>query len=74
MDIRDSLLTAQDVAGRLGISPDRIRKLARQRGIGWLVPGTHIRLFIESEVDKLRPRPGPGRPKGEKGNGYDKDS
>jgi hypothetical protein len=56
-----ALLTAQDAAARLGVSSSRVRQLCLARGIGH----HHGRdwLLTEAEVQALRDRPGPGRPK-----------
>jgi hypothetical protein len=60
-----TLLTIDDVAKRLQLSPRRIRALAAVRhtthGIGYQVPGTAQWLFWPHEVDALRPGK-PGRP------------
>jgi len=54
-----SLLTVEDVAGILHVSPRRVRALARQRhtrfGVGWQVPGTSQWLFRPEEIEQLRP-------------------
>lgn len=61
-----SLMTAQDVADVLGISPRRVRARARvlheRFAIGWQVPGTNAWLFRPEEIESLRPGPS-GRPK-----------
>ena len=61
-----SLMTVQDVANALGISPRRVRaiaKIAHERwAIGWQIPGTNTWLFRPEEIESLRPGP-PGRPK-----------
>jgi len=61
-----SLRTIEEVAAELGITPRRVRtiaKTAHQRwGIGWQIPGTNIWLFRDSEIELLRPGK-PGRPK-----------
>lgn len=55
-----NLLTVEDVAEQLGISPRRVRAIAAHRherfGIGWKVPGTRgTWLFRPEELDSLRP-------------------
>lgn len=54
-----SLLTVEDVAERFGVTPRRVRALARNRherfGIGWQVPGTNQWLFRPEELEKLQP-------------------
>lgn len=61
-----SLLTADDVADRLGVSVRRVRALAKVRheqfGIGYQVPGTSQWLFMPSEIESLRPGKS-GRPR-----------
>lgn len=61
-----SLLTVDDVAEQLNISPRRVRaiaKIAHERwAIGYQVPGTNTWLFRPEELDSLRPGP-PGRPR-----------
>ncbi|MDP3909110.1 MAG: helix-turn-helix domain-containing protein [Gemmatimonadales bacterium] len=54
-----ALLTTADVARELGISPARVRVLARSRSVGRMV-GTQW-LFTAADVDALRVRK-PGRP------------
>jgi hypothetical protein len=64
-----SLLTVEDVAARLGVTPQRVRAIAKARhhlGIGWQVPGSRTWLFRPQEVELLRPGR-PGRPKAERG-------
>lgn len=64
-----SLLTAEDVAARFGITPRRIRARARllhdRFGIGYQVPGTNQWLFTPEELVHLRPG-SPGRPRSQK--------
>lgn len=54
-----SLLTVEDVAERFGISPRRVRAIAKNRherfGIGWQVPGTNQWLFRSEELGILKP-------------------
>lgn len=54
-----SLLTVEDVAREFGVTPRRVRALARNRherfGIGWQVPGTNQWLFRPEEIERLRP-------------------
>lgn len=54
-----SLLTADDLAERFGVSRRRIRALAKNRherfDVGWQVPGTGQWLFLPDEVELLRP-------------------
>ena len=54
-----SLLTVEDVAEQFGITPRRVRAIARNRhnrlGIGWQVPGTNQWLFRPEEVEHLAP-------------------
>jgi hypothetical protein len=60
-----SLLTVEDVAAQLGVTPQRVRAIARARqhlGIGWQVPGSKTWLFRPHEVELLRPG-SPGRPR-----------
>lgn len=72
-DALRSLMTVDEVAARLGVSPQRARALAKDRharfGIGWQVPGTRTWLFRRSELDLLRPGPEgkPGHLKGVNG-------
>lgn len=55
-----SLLTTQDMAERLGVSVQRVRALAKARGVGWQVSrGTWV--FLPEDVERLRPGP-VGRP------------
>ncbi len=61
------LLTSADVAHELGVSVRRVQAHARvlnQGGfaVGWQVPGTHVWLFRQAEIESLRGGP-PGRPK-----------
>ncbi|HHW13514.1 MAG TPA: hypothetical protein GXX28_01100 [Firmicutes bacterium] len=60
-----SLLTVDDVARELGVTPARVRALAKARhdrfGIGWQVPGSRTWLFRPEEIELLRPGR-PGRP------------
>lgn len=54
-----SLMTADEVAERFGITPRRVRAIARNRhdrfGIGWQVPGTNQWLFKPEEIEHLQP-------------------
>ncbi len=55
-----SLLTVEDVAERFGITPRRVRAIARNRqtrfgNLGWQVPGTNQWLFRPEELEQLRP-------------------
>ncbi len=51
-----SLLTADDVAERLGVTPRRVRAIAKARpGTGWQVPGTSQWLFTPDEIEQLQP-------------------
>ena len=54
-----SLLTVDDVAEMLEISPRRVRAIAKNRherfGIGWQVPGTNQWLFRPEEIEQLQP-------------------
>lgn len=52
-------LTSADVARRLGITANRVLKIARARNVGRKVGRDW--LFTESEVESLRPGP-PGNP------------
>ena len=61
-DAMRDLVTTRQVADALGLSPLRVRQLAASRGIGWQVDGT-CWLFRVQDVEALRPRPGPGRPR-----------
>lgn len=60
-----SLLTVEDVADQLHITPRRVRAIARvqhqRAAIGWQVPGTNQWLFRPEEIEHLRPGP-VGRP------------
>jgi predicted RNase H-like HicB family nuclease len=58
-DLR-TLLTAQDVAAKLGVSRRRVSALAVRRGVGRVIGGA--RLFAATDIEALRPGP-PGRPK-----------
>jgi predicted RNase H-like HicB family nuclease len=55
-----TLLTAQDVAAKLGVSRRRVSALAVRRGVGRVIGGA--RLFATTDIEALRPGP-PGRPK-----------
>jgi antitoxin HicB len=55
-----ALLTAQDVASRLGVTRRRVSALAVRRGVGRVIGGA--RLFVEADVEALRPG-SPGRPR-----------
>jgi hypothetical protein len=55
------LLTAADVAAALGLTPSRVRALARSRGVGRRVGRDW--LFGASDLERLRERT-PGRPVG----------
>jgi len=54
-----SLLTVEDVAAVLGVTPRRVRAIAKNLhepfGIGWHVPGTNQWLFRPEELETLRP-------------------
>jgi len=54
-----SLLTVEDVAERFGVTPRRVRAIAKNRherlGIGWQVPGTNQWLFRPEEIEHLEP-------------------
>lgn len=54
------LMTTQDMADALGVNQQRVRALAQQRGIGWLVG--RDRLFRPEDIEALRPG-SPGRPR-----------
>lgn len=51
----EPLLTTAEVAGRLGISPRRVRALATRREVGEVVGG--VRLFRPDDVGRLQPDP-----------------
>lgn len=56
-----SLLTTDDMAATLNVTPRRVRALAKARGVGWQVSrGTWI--FRPNDVERLRPY-GVGRPR-----------
>lgn len=55
------LLTTADVADRLGLTPSRVRALARSRGVGRRVGRDW--LFDASDLERLRERKA-GRPVG----------
>lgn len=61
VDALAELLTTQQVADTLGIDVSRVRALARQRQVGWLI-GVD-RLYRPEDVDALRERRPAGRPK-----------
>jgi len=54
-----SLLTVEEVAERFGVTPRRVRAIAKHRherfGIGWQVPGTNQWLFRPEEMEVLEP-------------------
>jgi hypothetical protein len=54
-----SLLTVEDVAAKFGVTPRRVRAIAKNRherfGVGWQVPGTNQWLFRPSEIETLAP-------------------
>lgn len=57
-----SQLSAEQMAAILNVSKRRVRYLAAERGVGWQVSrGDWV--FRAEDVERLRPRPGPGRPK-----------
>jgi hypothetical protein len=63
-----SLLTAGDVAERLGVTQRRVlakAKALRESGIsvGWQVPGSSVWLFRPSELGLLQPAASAGRPR-----------
>ena len=59
-----SLMTIDDVARELGVSPRRAKAIAREMhdryGVGWLAPagGGGVWLFRPDEIEILRPGPG----------------
>lgn len=54
------LLSSTEMADRLGVTPDRVTQMARERGIGEQVGG--IWVFSPEDEKKLKRRPS-GRPK-----------
>ncbi|MCC6315813.1 MAG: helix-turn-helix domain-containing protein, partial [Thermomicrobiales bacterium] len=46
----DNVLTAHQVAARLGVSPRTVRNLAARHDIGSLVTG-RLRLYTEADVE-----------------------
>ena len=54
-----TLSTSDDVAALYGVSArsirERAKRLHKQLGIGWQVPGTGQWLFTPDEVERLRP-------------------
>ena len=58
-DLLASLRSSAQVAAELGITPGRVSRLARSRGVGLLVGRDW--LFRPSDVDAMRTRQ-PGRP------------
>lgn len=56
------LLTTEQVAGALGVTPGRVRQLARAHNVGWLVG--RDRIYQPADVARLRDRTGPGWVKG----------
>lgn len=55
-----SLMTVEDVAAHFGITPRRVRAIARNRqtrfaDLGWQVPGTNQWLFRPEELEQLQP-------------------
>lgn len=54
-----NLLTVEEVAERLNVTPRRVRAIARNRhqrfGLGWQVPGTCQWLFRPEELEHLAP-------------------
>jgi len=71
-----SLMTANDVADKLGISVRRVRAIAANRharfGVGYKVPGTSQWLFRPTEIEALRPGPN-GRPRKTNRDYYNRD-
>ena len=55
------MLTVQQVADRLGIDVSQVRRLARQYDMG--TKFGPVWLFTEDDVERLKRRPPPGRPK-----------
>jgi len=62
LNVLMNLLTVEDVARQLGVTPARVRAKAiwlRKRGFspGWQVPGTRAWLFRPEELENLKPLP-----------------
>ncbi len=57
-----SLLSTEQMAAILNVSTRRVRYLARERQTGWQV-AHGVWVFRPEDVERLRPRPGPGRPR-----------
>jgi len=56
------LLTVADVAALLGVTADRVRKLAATGRYGWRIDG-RTWLFRAEDVEAMRERAKPGRPR-----------
>lgn len=54
-----SLMTTEDMAAKLNVTPRRVRALAARRRVGWQV-SRHTWIFKTSDIESLRPGP-PGR-------------
>lgn len=61
------LLTTQQVAEQLGIDGSQVRRLARARGVGWLIGMD--RLFRPEDVERLRERNTKRGPRARAGGG-----
>jgi len=57
-----SQISTEQMAAILNVSERRVRFLAAERNVGWQVSrGDWV--FRAEDVERLRPRPGPGRPR-----------
>lgn len=56
-----SLMTIEDAANLIGVSPRRMRAIAKDRherfGVGYQIAGTNTWLFRPEEIESLRPGP-----------------
>jgi hypothetical protein len=57
----EKLYTAKEIAPLVGTSEKRIRILAKQRNVGQKIGKWGMWVFIESDIQKLKPGPN-GRP------------
>lgn len=60
----NEVLTADEVARHLGISPGRVRKLAISRGLGRRLSSSHRAtwIFTAEDIERMRERH-PGQPR-----------